>query len=119
MLHLTRAIDRATGYIFVPAAGPEMPQGTIDDPNAPATARGNEFALFSSAAGPLKGPGSNVRDVQERWIDERERWDAYEKMQWRKEGELIKEAAAHAEAEAKKRTTKIQEGHSSKEAQAG
>ena len=94
MLNLTRAIDRATGYVFVPPAGSKAPEGTIDDTAAPPSSRPNTYSLFSTAAGAMKGVGSDVRDVQERWLDSREEWDAFEKKQWRKEGELVREEAA-------------------------
>lgn len=98
MLHLTHAIDRATGYVFVPPAG-SAPPGTIDSTlNAPSAARANTYALFSSAAGSLKGPASDIRDVQEKWIDERETWDAHEKVQWRREAELVRKEAARLQA---------------------
>ncbi|TFK70700.1 hypothetical protein BDN72DRAFT_525603 [Pluteus cervinus] len=96
MLHLTRAIDRATGYVFVPPAGSQAPPGTVDDTSAPASIRPNMFALHSTAAGPLKGPASDVRDVQERWVDAKEVWDAHEKVQWRREAELMREEVARA-----------------------
>ena len=32
-------------------------------------------------------------DVQERWVDSREEWDAYEKEGWRKEGEMVRDLA--------------------------
>ncbi|KAH7882301.1 hypothetical protein F5I97DRAFT_1817070 [Phlebopus sp. FC_14] len=95
MLHLSRAIDRATGYIFVPPKDAPAPEGTIDTSSAPASARPNTYSLFSSAAGPMAG---NVRDVQERWIDAREQYDAFEKKEWRKEGEIIREQAAKEKA---------------------
>ena len=81
MLNLMRAIDRATGYVFAaPAATP------ADAPNA--------HALPSSAMGPcVVGLRSDVRDVQERWVDAREEWDAYERVQWRREGEALRRAA--------------------------
>lgn len=94
MLHLTRAIDRATGYIFVPPPTSQKPEGTVNDTSAPSAIRANSYALFSSAAGPLKDPGSDVRDIQERWIDSREEYDAFEKVQWRKEGETIRDEVA-------------------------
>jgi len=96
MLNLTRAIDRATGYVFVPPSGSIVPPGTIDETNAPPSTRPNTYALFSSAASTLKGTRSDVRDVQERWIDAQEEWDAFEKKQWRKEGELLREEATSA-----------------------
>lgn len=96
MINLTRAIDRATGYVFVPPSGSKAPAGTVDETTAPPSSRPNTYALFSTAAGTLKGPRSDVRDVQERWIDAQEEWDAFEKVQWRKEGELTREAVARA-----------------------
>ncbi|KAG6916936.1 hypothetical protein DXG01_004623 [Tephrocybe rancida] len=96
MINLMRVIDRATGCIFVPPSGSAAPPGTVDDTRAPPDSRPNTYALFSTAAGPLKGERSDVRDVQERWIDAKDEWDAYEKVQWRKEGELIREEAARS-----------------------
>ena len=81
MLNLMRAIDRATGYVFAP------PTAAADAPNA--------HALLSSAIGPrVVGLRSDVRDVQERWVDAREEWDAYERAQWRREGEVLRRTAA-------------------------
>ncbi|KIN93523.1 hypothetical protein M404DRAFT_501925 [Pisolithus tinctorius Marx 270] len=91
MLHLARAIDRATGYIFVPPKEAPAPEGTIDSSADPASARPNAFSLFSTAAGPLPG---DVQDVQERWIDAREEYDAYEKKEWRREGEIVQAQTA-------------------------
>ncbi|KAJ7593355.1 hypothetical protein C8J56DRAFT_779267 [Mycena floridula] len=90
MMNLTRAIDRATGYIFVPPPDAEAPPGTIDTSDASSNARPNLYSLLSSAIGPIPGARSDVRDVQERWIDAKEEWDAYEKMQWRREGEAVR-----------------------------
>jgi len=95
MLHLTRAIDRATGYVFVPSHDAPAPEGTVDASSVPASAKPNTFSLFSSAAGPMAG---NVRDVQERWVDAREQWDAFERKEWRKEGEKIREAREREKA---------------------
>ncbi|KAF7375080.1 GPN-loop GTPase 2 [Mycena sanguinolenta] len=85
MLHLTHTIDRASGYVFVPRAT----SASATDPTADASeaTRPNAYALFSSAAGPMK---HDVRDVQERWIDAREAWDAFEKKEWRAEGEAAR-----------------------------
>ncbi|KAI0057993.1 cytoplasmic protein [Artomyces pyxidatus] len=99
MLHLTRAIDRATGYVFVPPSDAKAPEGTVDDPARPSSQRPNTYQLLSSAVGPIAGTRSDVRDVQERWVDAREEWDAYEKVQWKKEGEIVRK---EAEAAAKK-----------------
>ncbi|CAA7257393.1 unnamed protein product [Cyclocybe aegerita] len=101
MLNLTRAIDRANGYVFIPKpvpGNPSGPPGTVNAPNLPPSARPNTYALFSSAAGPLKGPGAHARDIQERWIDEKEAYDAFEKREWRKEGEMIRDAEARRKA---------------------
>lgn len=46
---------------------------------------------------------SDVRDVQERWIDARDEWDAFERREWRKEGETVRDQAARREAEGKSR----------------
>jgi hypothetical protein len=94
MLHLMRAIDRATGFVFVPPPNSSIPPGVVDATSVPATSRPNEFGLLATAAGPMHGPRSDVRDIQERWVDAREEWDAYEKMQWRKEGEIARWEAA-------------------------
>jgi len=86
MLHLTRAVDRATGYVFVP---PKV--GTALKPSS---SQPNTYSLFSSAAGPMHGPRSDVRDVQERWIDAKEEWDAWENTQWRREGQTVQDQKA-------------------------
>ena len=66
----------------------------------------NMFGLFSTAAGPMQAPGSDVRDVQERWIDHREIYDAHERKEWRKEGEMVRDEAANLEAGSKIRERK-------------
>ncbi|KAF4616991.1 hypothetical protein D9613_008887 [Agrocybe pediades] len=96
MLNLTRVIDKATGYIFVPPPNTEQPPGTIIDEDAGPISRPNIYGLLSSAIGPMKTPGSDVRDVQERWIDAKEEYDAFEKREWRKEGEMVRDMAARA-----------------------
>ncbi|KAL9709737.1 hypothetical protein Ac2012v2_006789 [Leucoagaricus gongylophorus] len=94
MLNLTRAIDRATGYVFIPPSDAKSPPEAINQMNNAPNLRPNEHGLFSSAVGPLKGPLSDVRDVQERWIDERDAYDAHERRQWRKEGETLRDRLA-------------------------
>jgi GPN-loop GTPase len=101
MLNLTRAIDRATGYVFIPQAGAQIPEDAVADPSVASSARPNAYALISSAMGPRAGPRSDVREVQERWVDAREEWDAYEKAQWRREGEALRQAAAEVEKQKK------------------
>jgi len=94
MLHLTRAIDKATGYVFVPPPNAPVPPETVETSDGAASTRPNAFSLLSTAAGPMHGPRSDVRDVQERWIDAREDYDAWEKTQWRREGQLVQEQKA-------------------------
>ena len=94
MLHLTRAIDKATGYVFVPPSNAPPPPGTIETPDGAASTRPNAFSLLSTAAGPMHGPRSDIRDVQERWMDAREEYDAWESVQWRREGQLVQEQKA-------------------------
>lgn len=101
MLNLTRAIDRATGYVFVPQAGAQMPEGALGNPSAASSARPNAYALMSSAMGPRVGLRGDARDVQERWVDAREEWDAYEKAQWRREGDALRQAATEVEKQRK------------------
>ncbi|KAL5639133.1 hypothetical protein ACGC1H_006599 [Rhizoctonia solani] len=80
MLHLMRTIDRVLGYVFVQA-----PQSDGGAPQAHGTYRPNQDALFTSAMGAL--PGHSIQDIQERWIDSREEYDAWESREWRMEGE--------------------------------
>ncbi|KAM5541836.1 hypothetical protein V8D89_004565 [Ganoderma adspersum] len=105
MLHLTRVIDKATGCIFVPPATVGQPPDTVDVSDKPSSERPNTYALMTSAAGPMHGPRSDVRDVQERWIDAREEYDAFEKAQWRREGQLVQEEAARQKSKIRERTS--------------
>ncbi|GJJ10682.1 hypothetical protein Clacol_004909 [Clathrus columnatus] len=90
MLHLSRVIDKATGAVYIPPSNQPVPDNATFNPtNAPSSKRPNTYSLFSSAAGPMKGPYSDARGVQERWIDAREEYDAFERRQWRKEGEAV------------------------------
>jgi len=104
MLNLMRAIDRATGYVFVSS------QTQTADDGAPTP---NAHALLSSAMAPrVVGLRSDVRDVQERWVDAREEWDAYERAQWRREGEALRRAAEVVgvdEGQTEKRDLRIRE----------
>ncbi|KAI8971289.1 hypothetical protein BD414DRAFT_518097 [Trametes punicea] len=107
MLHLTRVIDKATGCVFVPPPTVGQPPDTVDASHLPATQRPNMYSLMTSAAGPIKGPRSDVRDVQERWIDAREEYDAWEKAQWRKEGLQVQEEAARQKSKIRERTSSV------------
>jgi hypothetical protein len=86
---------------------PDEDEGAArDGPSAAAAAPAssaapNAYALMSSSMGPRLGLHSDVRDVQERWVDAREEWDAYEKTQWRREGEAARLAAAEVEKQRK------------------
>ena len=83
MLHLLKILDKATGYIFLP------PSSSTPSSSTPRTAASssapNGDALFSSIAGRI--PGSDVRDVQERWVDNKDAYDEFEREEWKKEGE--------------------------------
>ncbi|KAL2870655.1 GTPase GPN2 [Aspergillus lucknowensis] len=69
MMHLLRAIDRASGYVFGPAEG------------------AND-SVWQVAV--REGMGSmDIRDVQERWLDAK---DEYDEQEWR---ELEEEAKKH------------------------
>jgi GPN-loop GTPase len=99
MVKLMHVVDRASGYIFVPAPNNSenpAPPGAINA-EASAARRPNTYALFSSALGTVSTPGTDIRDVQERWIDEKERYDAFEKVEWRREGEAVRAQAAKTE----------------------
>ncbi|RXW21971.1 hypothetical protein EST38_g3863 [Candolleomyces aberdarensis] len=109
MLHLMRVIDRANGYVFVPPPDAPLPPGTIDESKAPSSVRPNMFGLFSSAAGPMQASGSDVRDVQERWIDYREIYDAHERKEWRKEGETLRDETARSKSGNDQVPSKIRE----------
>ena len=93
MMHLTRAIDRATGYVFLPPAPPPQQQQAPPPHAHSRTTAPNAYQLFSTAAGPLPrmpAGGGDVRDVQERWVDAREEWDRWEEDRWRREGEAAR-----------------------------
>jgi GPN-loop GTPase len=89
MVHLMRVIDRVTGYVYLPESSPNAD----DTANAAADSAArlpNAYQLLSTAAGPIKGPRSDVREVQERWVDAREVWDQWEEGEWRREGEAAR-----------------------------
>ena len=94
MLHLMRAVDKATGYVFIPPPSAPAPPGTVETPDGAASTRPNALSLFSTAAGPMHGPRSDVHDIQERWIDARDEYDSWENAQWRREGQLVQEQKA-------------------------
>lgn len=79
MLRLMRVVDRATGCIFVP--GPSnraLDLLSSEEAKLPKTQKPNIYSLFTSAAGPIGGARSDVRDVQERWLEAKDEWDEHE-----------------------------------------
>nr|ODN88563.1 cytoplasmic protein [Cryptococcus depauperatus CBS 7841] len=79
MLNIIRTVDKMTGYIFIPS-------GVSDG-----TSAANSEALFGSAMSTAKltgRAGGDVRDVQERWLDNKQAWDEWEKQEWQGEAEL-------------------------------
>ena len=98
MLHLMRVVDRATGCVFAPPANIGAPPSAVDTSGLSADRRPNIYSLFTTAIGPLSGPRSDVRDVQERWLDAKEEYDVYERAQWRREGAVVAEATSRAQA---------------------
>jgi GPN-loop GTPase len=98
MLHLMRVVDRATGCVFAPPANIGAPPDVVDTSGLPADRRPNIYSLFTTAIGPLSGPRSDVRDVQERWLGAKEEFDAHEHAQWRQEGAVVAEATLRVQA---------------------
>lgn len=79
MLNIVRLVDKMTGYIFIPS-------GDLEGTNTI-----NTQALFGSAMSSAKltgRAGGDVRDVQERWMDNKEAWDEWEKEEWKREAEI-------------------------------
>jgi len=74
MMHLLQVIDRASGYAFGPAEGANDTVWQV---------------AMRQGWGDL-----SVQDVQERWIDAREEYDAYEREQLEAESKA-RDAAAH------------------------
>lgn len=113
MVHLTRAIDRALGYAFVPTSTSNQDSDMPSITSLPTSTRtlnpksislsklraDNTETLFSTAASVFPN-APKVQDVQERWIDHREVYDAWETENWKKEGR----DAAETEAAAKRRS---------------
>lgn len=65
MSNLLKAIDRASGYVF----------GAAEGANA---------TIWQVAM--REGVTMDVKDVQERWIDDREKWDKIRRQEWEEEG---------------------------------
>lgn len=64
MLKLLQAVDKATGHVFLPRSQKEI------DADEMLQAMNREV------------PGMDINDIQERWIDGRQRWDGVERELW-------------------------------------
>ncbi len=78
MASLLKAIDRASGYVFAGARGTDEQGRTLDD-GASIWAQ----AMSDQWAGKLE-----VKDVQERWVDQKEEYDEAERKLWEEEARL-------------------------------
>ncbi|WWC61193.1 uncharacterized protein I303_103773 [Kwoniella dejecticola CBS 10117] len=85
MMNLVRLVDKMTGYIFIP-------HNSIEGEGEDHTNSINTQALFGSAMGSQSK--NDVRDVQERWLDNKDAYDEYEREQWAKEWEERKRISA-------------------------
>ena len=97
MLQLLRLLDKAIGYAYIPPKGAhvqpvdedEDEDEIIVDPSDAATGVTPSQHMGHALQG-LTGL-SGVMDVQERWVDNREAWDAFEKE---REERMRKQGAA-------------------------
>ncbi|WWC69518.1 uncharacterized protein I206_103460 [Kwoniella pini CBS 10737] len=87
MMTLVRLVDKMTGYIFIPH---NTIEGDGDDTN-----QINTQALFGSIMSSTTK--NDVRDVQERWLDNKDAYDEYEREQWAHEWEERKKQSAQPE----------------------
>ncbi|KAG8808671.1 hypothetical protein FRC17_003828 [Serendipita sp. 399] len=89
MLRLMRIVDRATGCVFVPGVSKIQDASHHRGGNEPSTKRPNIYSLFTTAAGPIGGIRSDVRDVQERWLEAKDVWDSHEMEQRKREAQML------------------------------
>ena len=96
MASFVRAIDRANGWVLAGARGTDETGRTLDD----------EASVWAQAMSDHWAGKMEVRDVQERWIDRREEYDALEKKAWEAEAKMATETPSSAAVEraAKKAT---------------
>ncbi|WRT67080.1 uncharacterized protein IL334_004046 [Kwoniella shivajii] len=88
MLNLVRLVDKMTGYIFIP-------HGEGEDEGANSINTQALFGSIMSSSGGTKG--NDVRDVQERWLDNKDAYDEFEREEWAKEWEERKRTSANDE----------------------
>ncbi|KAM0712580.1 hypothetical protein Q7P35_000026 [Cladosporium inversicolor] len=89
MASFVRAIDRANGWVLAGARGTDETGRTLDD----------EASVWAQAMSDHWAGKMEVRDVQERWIDRREEYDALEKKAWEEEAKLATETPSSAAVE--------------------
>lgn len=89
MASFVRAVDRANGWVFAGARGTDETGRTLDD----------EASIWAQAMSDHWAGKMEVRDVQERWIDRREEYDALEKKQWEEEAKMATETPSSAAVE--------------------
>lgn len=78
MASLLKAIDRASGYVFAGARAMDESGRTMT----------GEQSVWAQAMSEQWVGKMDVRDVQERWVDRREEWDALERREWEEEARL-------------------------------
>jgi hypothetical protein len=89
MASFVRAIDRANGWVLAGARGTDETGRTLDD----------EASVWAQAMSDHWAGKMEVRDVQERWIDRREEYDALEKKAWEEEAKMATETPSSAAVE--------------------
>jgi len=78
MASLLRAIDRASGYVFAGAHATDESGRTLED----------EASVWAQAMSDQWAGKMDVRDVEERWIDRKEEFDALEQKAWEDEARM-------------------------------
>lgn len=78
MASLLRAIDRASGHVFAGARVTDEQGRTLDD----------EASIWAQAMSQQWAGRMDVRDVQERWIDRKDEFDAIERKAWEDEARM-------------------------------
>ena len=90
MASLLKAIDRASGYVFMGARGTDEEGRTLND----------EASVWAQAMSEQWAGKMDVRDVQERWVERKEEIDEAEREVWEEEarmaGAMPEQSAASA-----------------------